>query len=125
VRCTWDPASLGGNAPDGRKVKGTLHWVSAEHALDAEVRLYDRLFNAEDPYDQGEPLLHLNAASLEVVHAKVEPSLREVATGARVQFERLGYFCVDTVDSKPGAPVFNRTVPLKDSWARIEGKQRR
>ncbi len=125
LRCTWDPASLGGNAPDGRKVKGTLHWVSAAHAVPAEVRLYDRLFTAEDPMDVpegGDWRDTLNPESLEVLAgARVEPALAEAVPGARIQFERLGYFCADP-DGRPGAPVFNRTVGLKDSWTKIEAK---
>ena len=121
LRCTYDPATRGGDAPDGRKVKATLHWVSAAHAVDAEVRLYDRLFKRRGA-GQGSrtTATTLNPASLEVVRdAKVEPSAAAAAAGTRFQFERLGYFCVDP-DSRPGAPVFNRTVTLKDSWARIE-----
>jgi glutaminyl-tRNA synthetase len=120
LRCTYDPATRGGDAPDGRKVKSTLHWVSAAHAVDAEVRLYDRLFNVEMPgTGDADFLKQLNPASLEVVkHARIEPSLASVPAGARVQFERLGYFCADP-DTRPGAPVFNRTVTLKDAWARI------
>ena len=125
LRCTWDPASLGGDAPDGRKVKGTLHWVSAAHAVPAEVRLYDRLFTAEDPMDVaegGDWRDTLNPDSLEVLAgARVEPGLADVAPGTRLQFERLGYFCADP-DGHPGAPVFNRTVGLKDSWSKIEAK---
>jgi len=121
LRCTYDPATRGGDAPDGRKVKATLHWVSAGHAVDAEVRLYDRLFNVESP-GAGETdfLTQINPHSLDVVaDAKVEPSLATAAPGARFQFERLGYFCAD-LDTRPGKPVFNRTVTLKDTWARIE-----
>jgi glutaminyl-tRNA synthetase len=125
LRCTWDPASLGGEAPDGRKVKGTLHWVSAAHAVPAEVRLYDRLFTAEDPMDVpegGDWRDTLNPDSLEVLSGvRVEPSLAEAAPGTRVQFERLGYFCADP-EGHPGMPVFNRTVGLKDSWAKLEAK---
>jgi glutaminyl-tRNA synthetase len=124
LRCTYDPATRGGDAPDGRKVKATLHWVSAAHAVDAEVRLYDRLFNAEEPGKAGDFRADLNPASLEIVtDARVEPSAAEAPPGARFQFERIGYFCVDP-DSQPGRPVFNRTVTLKDSWARAEQKQR-
>ena len=123
LKCTYDPATRGGDAPDGRKVKATLHWVSAAHAIDAEVRLYDRLFNAEEPGASGDYRADLNPASLEIVRdCKVEPSLRSAAPGARFQFERLGYFCVDR-DSTPSLPVFNRTVTLKDSWARIEARR--
>ncbi|MBS1855629.1 MAG: glutamine--tRNA ligase/YqeY domain fusion protein [Acidobacteria bacterium] len=123
IHCTYDPATKGGNAPDGRKVKSTIHWVSAEHAADAEVRLYDTLFTKEDP-GEVEPgqnfTANLNPASLEVIAAaKVEPGLADPPEGGRYQFERLGYFCVDP-DSTPGRPVFNRTVALKDTWAKIE-----
>jgi len=120
LRCTYDPASRGGSAPDGRKVKGTLHWVSAAHAVDAEVRLYDRLFAVENPGAGGVDFhQHLNPHSLEVVNAKLEPGLAGADPGAHYQFERLGYFFVDPVDSKEGRPVFNQVVPLKDSWAKI------
>ena len=126
VHCTYDPASKGGNSPDGRKVKSTIHWVSAAHAVDAEVRIYENLFTKENPSDVelGKDVLdNLNPNSLEIIaDAKVEPSLANAAAGARYQFERLGYFCVDP-DSKPGKPVFNRTVALKDAWARAEKKQ--
>jgi glutaminyl-tRNA synthetase len=122
VRAVYDPATRGGDSPDGRKVKATLHWVSAAHAVDAEVRLYDRLFNHEDPAATENYLDHLNPNSLEVLRtAKVEPSLAAGAAGMRYQFERLGYFCVDQ-DSAPGAPVFNRTVSLRDTWAKIAQK---
>jgi len=121
LHCTYDPATRGGDAPDGRKVKATLHWVSATHAIDAEVRLYDRLFTHENPgTGDADFLTQLNPHSLEVVrNAKLEPSLAAVAPGARYQFERLGYFCADP-DTGAGAPVFNRTVTLKDSWAKVE-----
>jgi glutaminyl-tRNA synthetase len=122
VHCTYDPATRGGNAPDGRKVKSTIHWVSAAHAADAEVRVYDKMFTKEDP-DQVEGqefTANLNPQSLEVItDAKVEPSLAGATVGSRFQFERLGYFCVDP-DSKPGKLVFNRTVALKDTLAKIE-----
>jgi len=125
VHCTYDPATRGGNSSDGRKVKSTIHWVSAAHAIDAEVRLYDRLFTKEDPnqVDEGEEFTaNLNPNSLEVVaHAKLEPSLANASIGSRYQFERLGYFCGDP-DSGPGHLVFNRTVALKDAWAKIEKK---
>ena len=122
LRCTYDPATRGGDAPDGRKVKATLHWVSAAHAVDAEVRLYDRLFTVEEPGRVEDYRAVLNPASLEVVgDAKVEPSAASAAPGTTFQFERIGYFCVDT-DTTSSRPVFNRTVTLKDSWARIEGK---
>jgi len=126
VRCTYDPATRGGDAPDGRRVKSTLHWVSAAHAVSAEVRLYDRLFKVPDPEtvpEGGNFLDHLNPASLEVVSdARLEPGAASLEPGARVQFERLGYFCVD-LDSKPGALVFNRTVSLRDAWAKIAQKE--
>ena len=125
VHCTYDPATRGGNAPDGRKVKSTIHWVSAAHAVDAEVRVYDKLFTKEDPnqVEEGQEFTaNLNPNSLEVIpHAKLEPSLANSAIESRYQFERLGYFCVDP-DSKPGHPVFNRTVALKDTWAKVEKK---
>jgi glutaminyl-tRNA synthetase len=125
VHCTYDPATRGGNTPDGRKVKSTIHWVSAAHAIDAEVRLYDNLFSKEDP-DQVEPgqdfTANLNPASLEVVtSAKLEPSLANLTAGSRYQFERLGYFSVDP-ETTPGKPVFNRTVALRDTWAKVEKK---
>jgi glutaminyl-tRNA synthetase len=126
LRCTWDPGSLGGNAPDGRKVRGTLHWVSAAHALDARVNQYDRLFTAENPLadeDEDAWLEYLNPSSLEVIEgAKIEPSLEDAKPGHRVQFERLGYYVVDQ-DAKPGRLVFNRTITLKDTWAKIAQKQ--
>ena len=124
LRCTYDPETKGGKAPDGRKVKGTIHWVSAPHAFSAEVRLYDHLFSVENPSDvpDGETFLdNLNANSLEVLSdCQLEPGLSEAQAGDRFQFERLGYFSVDTVDSQPGKPVFNRTVSLRDSWAKIK-----
>ena len=122
IHCTYDPATRGGNAPDGRKVKSTIHWVSAEHAIDAEVRMYDNLFTKENPgeTEEGQDFTaNLNPKSLEVLHGKIEPSLATAAVGDRFQFERLGYFCVD-LDSAPGKLVFNRTVGLKDAWAKIE-----
>ncbi len=126
VHCTYDPATRGGNTPDGRKVKATIHWVSAVHAVEAEVRIYENLFLKENPSDveEGKDVLdNLNPNSLEIIaDAKVEPSLANAIAGARYQFERLGYFCVDP-DSKLGKPVFNRTVALKDAWARVEKKQ--
>ncbi len=121
LHCTYDPATRGGDAPDGRKVKGTIHWVSAPHAMRAEVRLYDRLFTVENPGDvEGGCESVLNPKSLEVVKGYIEPSLASAAPGSRYQFERLGYFCVDSRDSSPVRPVFNRTVALRDSWAKIE-----
>jgi len=126
VHCTYDPATRGGDAPDGRKVKATLHWVAAKTAVQAEVRLYETLFTKADPdaAAEGETFTdYLNPKSLEVIaNACLEPALSQVAPGARVQFERLGYFCADTVDSAPGRPVFNRTVTLKDEWAKQQGK---
>jgi len=126
VHCSYDPASRGGNSPDGRKVKSTIHWVSAAHAIDAEVRIYENLFSKENPNEVAEGqefTANLNPNSLEVIaQAKVEPSLADAAVGGRYQFERLGYFCVDA-DSKAGKLVFNRTVALKDTWAKVEKKQ--
>jgi glutaminyl-tRNA synthetase len=123
IHCTYDPATKGGNAPDGRKVKSTIHWLSAAHALDAEVRLYENLFTKENPSEtkEGEDFTaNLNPNSLEILsHAKVEPSLAAAASGDRYQFERLGYFCVDP-DTAAGKPVFNRTLALRDTWAKIE-----
>jgi len=124
IRCTYDPATRSGsNPPDGRKVKATIHWVSARHAIDAEVRLYDRLFSSEFP-DRGEGsfLDHLNPESLKVLtNAKLERNLESVGVGETVQFERLGYFCADP-DSAPARPVFNRTVGLKDAWSKTKGQ---
>ena len=121
LRCSYDPATRGGDSPDRRKVKATLHWVAAATALDAEVRLYDRLFNVEQPGVAGDYRQDLNPDSLQVRTAKVEPSAASVRPGERFQFERLGYFCVDP-DTRDGAVVFNRTVTLKDSWARIANR---
>ncbi len=125
VHCTYDPATRGGNAPDGRKVKSTIHWVSAAHAIDAEVRIYDKLFTKEDPnqVEEGQEFTaNLDPNSLEIIaRAKLEPSLANAPVEGRYQFERLGYFCVDP-DSKPGRLVFNRTVALKDTWAKVEKK---
>jgi glutaminyl-tRNA synthetase len=126
VRCTYDPATRGGNAPDNRKVKATIHWVSAAHALTAEARLYDHLFAAENPQDVPEGVDWkgtINPLSLEVLgDARVEPGLATAKPGDRLQFERLGYFCVDP-DTRPGWLVFNRAVTLKDTWARIEKRE--
>ncbi len=124
VHCTYDPATRGGNnPPDGRKVKSTIHWVSAAHAIDAEVRIYDNLFTVEDPNQTEDFTTNLNSNSLEVLsNCKLEPSLATAARGVRYQFERLGYFCADQ-DTTPIKPVFNRTVALKDTWAKIEKKQ--
>ncbi len=125
VRCTYDPATRGGNAPDGRKVKSTIHWVSAGHAIDAEIRIYETLFTKENPSDVpegGDFTDNLNPNSLEVItHAKLEPSLARAAPGLRYQFERMGYFAVDK-DSTAEQLIFNRTVTLKDTWAKIEKK---
>ena len=127
LHCTYDPESRGGSSPDGRRVRATLHWVSAAHAVDAEVRLYEPLFNSPAPGGEesgGDFKADLNPNSLEVLTGcKVEPSLVEAVPGSRYQFERQGYFCVDTVDSTPENLVFNRTVPLRDSWARIQQSQ--
>jgi glutaminyl-tRNA synthetase len=124
VRCTYDPATRGGEAPDGRRPKATIHWVSAEHAVDAEVRLYDHLFRTPVPgagREGDDWLADLNPAALErLTGAKLEPGLARAEPGARYQFERNGYFCADTVDSVPGRPVWNRTVTLRDTWAKIE-----
>jgi glutaminyl-tRNA synthetase len=126
VHCTYDPATRGGDAPDGRKVKSTIHWVSANHAIDAEVHLYENLFTVENPNDvpEGQDFtVNLNPNSLEIVAAKVEPSLKGAPVLSRYQFERLGYFCVDK-DSTPDKLVFNRTVALRDTWAKIEKKSK-
>ena len=125
VRCTYDPATRGGDSPDGRKVKGTIHWVSAEHAIDAEVRLYDHLFSKADPDDYPEGAdwkVNLNPKSEDVLSAcKLKPALKGAAVGEKYQFERVGYFSVDK-DSAPGRLVFNRAVSLKDTWAKVEAK---
>jgi glutaminyl-tRNA synthetase len=131
VHCTYDPLSRGGNSPDGRKVKSTMHWVSAPHAISAEIRIYDKLFTKPNPSDLpedshgnpiGDVLDNLNPNSLQVLTtAKLEPSLAQATPGEHFQFERVGYFCVDK-DSTESKKVFNRTLPLKDSWAKIEKK---
>jgi glutaminyl-tRNA synthetase len=127
LRCTYDPATRGGDAPDGRKIKATLHWVSADHALLAEVRLYDHLFGKTDPTDVEDGAdfkANLNPHSLEILRScRVEGSLADATSGSRYQFERQGYFCVDP-DSSPGKIVFNRTVPLRDTWAKIEKRDK-
>ena len=127
LRCTYDPETRGGAAPDGRKVKATIHWVSAKHALDAEVRLYDNLFTVPNPGNEEEGVdfkTYLNPKSLDVLKScKVEPSLANATPGSRYQFERLGYFCVDSEDSTPDHLVFNRTVTLSDPWAKIQKAQ--
>jgi glutaminyl-tRNA synthetase len=125
LRATWDPESRGGNAPDGRKVKGTVHWVSARHAVPAEVRLYDRLFTEENPLgDEERDLVEfLNPDSLEVLSGcMLEPSVREFGPLSRLQLERVGYFCVDAA-SEDGGLVLNRTIALKDSWAKVVAKR--
>jgi len=128
LHCTYDPETRGGDAPDGRKVRGTLHWVSAAHALEAEARLYDHLFVKENPDDVEEGAdftSYVNPNSLEVLTScRVEPSLKDAAPGSRYQFERQGYFCVD-VDSSEGALIFNRTATLRDTWAKIEKAQKK
>jgi glutaminyl-tRNA synthetase len=127
LRCKYDPTTRGGNAPDGRKVKGTIHWVSAKHAITAPIRLYDHLFKVEYPDDAqagGTWLDNINPHSLEFVsNAKLEPTLADAAPGSHFQFERLGYFFTDPIDSKPGAPIFNRTVTLRDTWAKETAKR--
>jgi glutaminyl-tRNA synthetase len=126
LRCTYDPATRGGDAPDGRKVKSTIHWVSAGHAVDAQVRLYENLFSVENPAAAEDFKSTLNNNSVRILEGcKVEPSLADAAPGFSCQFERLGYFCVDTRDSAPGKPVFNRTVTLKDMWAKIKDQPKK
>ena len=129
LRCTYDPTTRGGDSPDGRKVKGTLHWVSAAHAVAAEVRLYDRLFTVENPANtkEGEDYRsYINPNSLDILaDCMLEPGLKEIPPGTNVQFERLGYFVVDTKGSSSDRPVFNRTVTLRDTWAKIEKAQKR
>jgi glutaminyl-tRNA synthetase len=127
VHCTYDPETRSGFAPDGRKVDVTIHWVSAEHSLPVELRLYDRLFSVANPLEGGSDYIgHLNPKSLEIVRTcRVEPSLKGVAPGSRFQFERVGYFCVDPVDSSDQGMVFNRTVTLRDTWAKISEKEKR
>jgi glutaminyl-tRNA synthetase len=122
IQAKYNPATRGGNTPDGRKVKATLHWVSAAHAVDAEVRLYDKLFTVPEPDATGDFRANLNPHSLETVTGKCEPSLADATPNARYQFERLGYFALDT-DSRLGKLVFNRTITLKDAWTKIEKKQ--
>jgi glutaminyl-tRNA synthetase len=127
VHCTYDPETRSGFAPDGRKVDATIHWVSAAHSLSAEVRLYDRPFRIANPLEEGSDFMeYLNSNSLEILRScRVEPSLASAAPGSQFQFERVGYFCVDPVDSSDKALVFNRTVTLRDSWARISEKEKR
>ena len=122
LRCTYDPETRGGDAPDGRRPKATLHWLSAGHAVPADVRLYDRLFTRPDPGAEGDPFDDLNPDSEAVLgECLVEPALAEAPAGETVQFERLGYFCPDR-DSTPGRPVFNRTLGLRDTWARVQAQ---
>ena len=127
LRCTFDPTTKSGSPTAvERKVKGTIHWVSATQCAEVEVRLYDRLFLSEDPEDAppGKTFLdNLNPNSIQIVRAMVEPEVAKQTAGAAVQFERNGYFCADVVDSRPGAPVFNRIVSLKDAWARITTRE--
>jgi len=125
IHCTYDPETKSGSAQSGRKVKGTIHWVSAEHAVNAEVRLYDRLFTVENPSDDKEIDFKsfINPNSLTILkECKLEPFMKTAKPGDKFQFERLGYFCADIIDSFPGKLIFNRTVPLRDTWARIENK---
>jgi glutaminyl-tRNA synthetase len=125
LKCTYDPETRGGQSADNRKVKATLHWVSACHAIEAEIRLYDRLFYTENPYEyaEGETFLsNLNPDSLKAVTGYIEPFVKNARAEDKFQFERLGYFCMDK-DSTPDRPVFNRTVTLRDTWAKIAGKK--
>jgi glutaminyl-tRNA synthetase len=125
LRCTYDPETRGGDAPDGRRPKATLHWLSSKHAVPAEVRLYDRLFTRADPGADGDPFADINPDSETVLEGcLVEPALAELPVGETVQFERIGYFCPDP-DSTPGRLVFNRTLGLRDSWARLQAQGRR
>ncbi|MCK4672182.1 MAG: glutamine--tRNA ligase, partial [Candidatus Aegiribacteria sp.] len=122
LRCTYDPETRGGNAPDGRKVKGTIHWVSAEHSLKAEVRLYDRLFTVENPLAEDDFMKTINPDSLTVLTScRLEPSVAAFETGVPLQFERKGYFCVDP-ESMPDKLIFNRTISLRDTWKKIQRK---
>jgi glutaminyl-tRNA synthetase len=129
LHCTYDPETKGGDAPDGRKVKATLHWVSAAHAIEAKVRLYDHLFTAENPMDvkEGSDFTEsLNPDSLEeLTLCRLEPCLKDAENGMGYQFERLGYFCIDAEDSTPETPVFNRTVNLRDTWGKIQKSQKK
>ncbi len=128
IHCSYDPRTRGGDSPDGRKVKSTIHWVSCRHAIKAEVRLYDKLFTKRDPNDVPEGTdftANLNPKSLEVLPlCPVEPSLKNALPGSRYQFERLGYFSVDSISSASGKLAFNRIVTLRDSWAKIESRIR-
>ena len=124
IRCTYDPETKGGHAPDGRKVRGTIHWVSAKHSITAEVRLYDHLFTVPKPEEIEDYRTVINSNSLKIVSsARLESYLRDAVPGSHYQFERVGYFCVDRIHSKPGAPVFNRTVSLRDSWSKIQNRK--
>jgi glutaminyl-tRNA synthetase len=124
VHCTYDPTTRGGDSADGRRVKSTIHWVSAEHAKEAEIRMYDRLFTKEDPEEGEEGFLAcLNPNSLQILTGYVEPHLASPEVGSRYQFERQGYFCTDA-DTTPDKPVFNLTVNLKDAWSKIEKKSK-
>jgi glutaminyl-tRNA synthetase len=127
LHCTYDPETRSGFAPDGRKVDATIHWVSADHSAPAEVRLYDRLFKIANPMVEGDDFTkNLNPTSLETLTScRVEPSMKEVGSGGRFQFERIGYFCTDLKDSLPGRLVFNRIVPLRDPWAKISEKEKK
>ncbi|MDO9264314.1 MAG: glutamine--tRNA ligase, partial [Desulfosalsimonadaceae bacterium] len=126
LRCTYDPATRGGDAPDGRKVKSTIHWVSAGHAIDAEVRLYESLFSIENPAAEEDFKNSLNGNSVQILrNCKVEPSLGDAQPGFRCQFERLGYFCADAKDSSPDNLVFNQIATLKDMWAKVRKKEKR
>jgi len=125
IHCSYDPASSGGNSPDGRKVKATLHWVSAAHAFNAEVRHFDNLLTVSNPAESELDFMELiNNDSREILtNCKLEPALKELPVESRIQFERIGYYCVDRVDSKPGKPIFNRTVGLRDEWSRIQKRK--
>ncbi|MDP2968137.1 MAG: glutamine--tRNA ligase, partial [Deltaproteobacteria bacterium] len=127
IHCTYDPETRSGFAPDGRKVDATIHWVSAEHSVPAEVRLYDRLFSVANPLgEEGDFTKYLNPKSLERIDScRLESSLKGAAPGSRYQFERLGYFCVDSKDSSPGGLVFNRIVTLRDSWAIVASREKK
>ena len=121
VRCTYDPETRGGNAPDGRKVKGTIHWVSSEHAQDAEIRLYNPLYVCPHPGSENDFIDDINPNSIEILNnCKLEPSISELNNNVAIQFERMGYFCKDET-SKPNKLIFNRTISLRDTWQKIKG----